>query len=129
MANTIAAFYADELTDWSHHIDLYSGEAEEFEERLKEVIQRNNIPAIGEAVDHFQDMLTGILNKLFRLQEEIYQQEEKLRTDGSLAGNSSITTETEKQQNLLRRFMQAVEKEYIDVKYACYDFLSGTLKK
>ncbi len=129
MANTIAEFYSEELTDWSHNIDSCTQEIEEFEERLREVIQRNNIPDIGVKVDHFQDMLTGILNKFLFQQEEIYRQEGKLRTDSTPVENSSITTETEKQQNLLRRGMQAAEKEYIDVKYACYDFLSGTLKK
>ena len=129
MPNTIAEYYSEELVEWSRNIDFHNEEMNEFEERLKEVIQRNSILDIAAKVEHYQDQLNSVSKKLFALHEELYQQETKLKTDSTLVDNSLISAEMEKQQNALRRRMQAAEKEYIDVKYACYDFLSGTLKK
>lgn len=129
MATTIAKHYADELVDWSRTIAFYNQEAVEFGIKLAEVIQRNSIPHIAERVEEQQDKLDAVMNKLNGLHIQMQQQETLLKTDSTFIDDTLINTETEKKQSELRLRMLKAEKEYIDTKYACTDFLSGTLKK
>jgi hypothetical protein len=129
MATTIAEYYIDELVDWNRMIAFYNHEMGEFEKKLAEVIQRNTIPHIAEKVEKEQHKLNIISGKFHRLQVQIQHQETSLKTDSTLIDDSLIKAGIEKQQNDLRRNMQQTEKEYVDVKYACYNFLSETLRK
>jgi hypothetical protein len=56
-------------------------------------------------------------------------QEAALRTDSTLIDNEQVNDDIEMRQVALRKKIQAAEKEFIDMKFACYNFLSGTLKK
>lgn len=129
MATTIAGYYSDELVDWNRMIAFYQHEMDEFEKKLAEVIQRNTIPDIAAKVEKEQHKLDTIAEKFHQLQVRIRQQQSSLKTDSTLIDDSLIKTGIEKQQNDLRRNMQQTEKEYIDAKYACADFLSETLRK
>jgi hypothetical protein len=98
------------------------------ENKLAEVIQRNTIPHIAEKVENEQDKINAISAIFNRLQESIVRQDQKLKTDDSLIDDALINKETANQQDNLRSQMQAAEKEYIDVKFGCYHFLSDILK-
>ncbi len=128
MSKIISEHYEDELVNWLDTIHYYSEEMSELEKKLEEVIQRNTIPHIAEKVDIEQDKLNAIGAIFNRLQESIVQQEQKLKVDDSLIDDALINKETANQQDALRVQMQAAEKEYIDVKFACYNFLSSLLK-
>ena len=84
---------------------------------------------IAEKVESQQELLNLASDKFYRLQIDIQQQQEFLKTDSTFIDDSFISEETEKKQTELRKQMQLMEKECIDVKFNCYDFLSGTLKK
>jgi len=129
MGTTIAAHYTDELVDWSSLIAFYDQEATEFGIKLAEVIQRNSIPDIATKVEEHQDKMNVVMKKFSRLQMQIRRQEAVLKTDDEFIDDKLINAETEKKQNDLRHNMQQTEQEYIDTKYACSNFLSGTLKK
>ena len=129
MSTTIAEYYTDELVEWNDSINFYSKEMNELEQKLGEVISRNSIVGIAEKVEAHQTLLNELSDKFHRLQIEIQQQEAVFKTDSTLVDNTLINNETEKRQAELRRKMQTAEKEYIDVKFDCYNFLSQTLKK
>lgn len=129
MPNTIAEYYTDELLEWNHSIIFYINEIDELEQKLEAVIRRNSIVGIASKVEAHQILLNRLSDKFEKLQTEIQQQEEALKTDSTLLDNTSISNEIEKQQVELRRQMQAAEKGFIDIKFDCYNFLSGTLKK
>ena len=129
MPTTVSTYYADELIDWDSSINYHNKEMDEFEERLDEVIRRNSIVDIARKVESHRTQLTRISGKFSTLQSEIQQQEAALKTDSTLVEDASISKETESRQNKLRHNMQAAEKEYVDVKFDCYNFLSGILKK
>jgi predicted RND superfamily exporter protein len=129
MATNIAAYYLEELVDWRSNILRYSREMEEFEKRLEEVIRRNSIAGIAEMVEAQQSLLNKVAVKFHSLQAVIRKQESGIKTDSILKDDSSIDTAVEQTQAVLRAKMQKAEKEYIDVKFGCYQFLSGTLKK
>lgn len=129
MATSIAEYYSDELVDWNRQIAFYDQEMHEFELKLAEVIGRNSIPHIAAKVEVQQQKLDAVAGKFESLRVDIQQQQASLKTDSTLIDDSLIRTGMEKQQNELRRSMQQAEKEYIDVKYDCYNFLSETLRK
>jgi hypothetical protein len=129
MAATIAEHYTGELVDWSRLIAFYDQEATEFETKLAEVIQRNSIPNIAAKVEEQQDKLNVMMKKFNRIRIQIRKQGAALKTDSAFIDDKLIHAETEKKQNELRWDMQQTEKEYIDTRYACSEFLSERLKK
>jgi len=129
MASTIATYYSDELIDWNESILFYNKETDDLSQKLGDVLRRNSIVGIAEKVESQQELLNLASDKFYRLQIDIQQQQEFLKTDSTFIDDSFISEETEKKQTELRKQMQTMEKEYIDVKFNCYDFLSGTLKK
>lgn len=128
MATTLAQHYTDELTDWDEFITFYNEEMGVLNQKLVDVIRRNCIIGIAEQVEAKQILLNSLSDKFDKLHEEIQQQEAELKTDNTYIEDSLINYETEKMQTELRMEMQAAEKEYIDVKFDCYNFLSKTLK-
>ena len=129
MTTNIAEYYLDELIKWNKLIGFYNQELDDFEIKLAEIIQRNTIPGIAAKVEAQQDKLNAISHKFYSLQDKILQQESTLKSDHEFISDTLINTEIEKQQSDLRQNMKQLEKEYIDIKYDCYNFLSGTLKK
>lgn len=129
MSTTIAEYYTDELVEWNDSINFYSKEMDKLEQKLGEIISRNSIVGIAEKVEAHQTLLNELSDKFHGLQIEIQQQEAVFKTDSTLVDNTLINNETGMRQAELRRNMQTAEKEYIDVKFDCYNFLSQTLKK
>jgi uncharacterized protein (DUF342 family) len=128
MPNTVAEYYTDELLGWQDSIDFYNDEMSDLEEKLSDVISRNSIVGIAEKVENQQRKLNTVSEAFYRLREKLEQQEARLKTDHTFIDNTLIDTSIEKQQMELRQSMHQAEKDYIDTKYACYQFLSGTLK-
>jgi hypothetical protein len=129
MPTTIAEYYSDELVDWNDSIQHYNEEADGIEEKLAEVIRRNSIIDIAEKVEAHQFLINQVSDKFLALLHEFKKQESAIKKDSSFIDDSLIDDKIENQQAELRRQMQAAEKEFIDVKFDCYNFLSGILKK
>lgn len=129
MPNTIAEYYTDELNEWNNAIIFHNNEINEFEHKLGEVISRNSIVGIAEKVEAHQNLLNKATEKFYKLAMEIQEQEAALKTDTALIDNTLINDDIEKRQIELRSKMQRAEKDYIDIKFDCYNFLSDTLKK
>lgn len=129
MAATLAKYYMDELVEWNRAITSYLEEMNEFELKFGEVIQRNTIPDIAAKVEQQQDKLNRVSGNFHSLLGLTQRQEMALKTNNAFIDDALLTAETEKQQNELRRIMQQTEKEYIEKKHECNNFLSGTMKK
>lgn len=129
MATTIAEYYTDELIDWNNTIAFRNKEIHDFSQKLEEVIRRDSIVDIAKKVETHQTLLNQSADKFYEIQKAIQQQEAALKTNSTFLDDTLISSETEKQQTGLRVMMQAAEKEYIDAKFDCHNFLSGTLKK
>ena len=129
MASRIAEYFTDELETWNRQILSYRRETFEMENRLTEVIHRNTIPNIAELVEERQDKLNKISIRFFQLLEQFEKQKALLKKNSEFIGATSMNTETKKHQNALRKFMHQSEKEYIDIKHDCSNFISDTLRK
>jgi hypothetical protein len=125
----IAEYYIEELSEWYRVIGFYNSEMNEIESRLTEVIQRNTIPNIAARTEAELNKLNVISGKFNQLLLYIQQQEAALKTDSIVIEDSQIKLETEKMQNQVRHQMREAEKEYLDVKYACNNFLLDIIKK
>ena len=128
MPATITTYYIDELEDWSHSIDFCNQEIGELTERLTEVISRNSIPDIANKVEVQQAALDKIANTFHKLQLQLQEQETALKPGNTLKADKLIKDVTVQNQDVLRRDMQAAEKDFIDVKYNCHYFLSHLYK-
>ena len=129
MPTTIAKYYTDELVEWVRLMNFYNSEIDQFEVKLAEVIQRNTIRGIGAKVEAHQEKLNAVSQKFRQLQKRIMEQEGWLKTDSTFIDNAAIKGETDEEQKQIREKIQEIEREYIDVKYGCYEFLSETLNK
>jgi hypothetical protein len=76
-----------------------------------------------------QAALDKVTNLFYNLLLQIQEQEQALRSDSTLVDDKMIKGDTAKKQDTLRYNMQGAEKEWVDVKFNCYRFLSGILKK
>jgi hypothetical protein len=129
MPTTIAEYYIAELLDWNNEIIFYNEEMEEIEQKLGEIISRNSIVGIADKVEVQQTSLNEVSDKFYKLQNEIQQQSASLQSDGRLKEDSLITNGYELTQFEIRQKMKMVEREYVDKKIICYNFLSEMLKK
>jgi hypothetical protein len=129
MPTTIAEYYSDELVDWNDSIQHYNEELDGLERKLEEVIRRNSIIGIAEKVEAHQFLINQVSDKFYALLLECKKQEDAIKKDNTFLDDSLIDRKIENQQAELRQQMQAAEKEVIDVKYDCYNFLSGIIKK
>jgi len=129
MATNIAEYYTEELIGWTNSIHFYTEEIDQIEEKLAEIIRRNSITDIAEKVEAQQIFLDEVSEKFSRLLFEFKDQEALLKKDGKFKEDNLIDLKTEDTQTDLRRKMKEMEKDYIDVKFNCANFLLGTLKK
>ena len=129
MPSKIAEYYVVELLDWNNAVIFYNEEMEEIEQKLEDVISRNSIIGIADKVEVQQNLLNEVSDKFYKLQNDIQQQSNSLQLDGKLIDDTLISHDSEIRQFDIRQKMHAVEMEYVDKKFQCYNFLSGTLKK
>lgn len=129
MPTIVSDYFIDELLEWNESTIFYMDEIEFITQKLGDVLRRNSIIGIAEKVESHQIRLNQAVEKFYRLQMDIRKQESDLKTDSLLIDDTLIRRETERHQVDLRVKVQAIEKEYIDIKFDCYHFLAGVLKK
>jgi len=129
MSNNISKQYDDELLGWIDSIEFYLDALDSLGDKLGDVISRNSIVDIAAKVEVYQMMLDKIELKLNTLKKEVSDQEQLLKNDNLLIDDEMISAAIDENQKTLREKTQQSEKEYIDVKHHCNEFLSATLKK
>ena len=129
MATTLAQYFTNELQDWNRTIAFYSAEIDGLTTKLNEVVRRNSIPHIATLAEAQQDKLNAVLNNFYRLQLQFRQQESKLRTDSTLVDDSFVKEDIEDRQKGLRTKMAQAEKECVDIRADCQNFLLKMFKK
>ena len=129
MQQSFSEYYISELADWNRSIDFYNTEITDMEDKLNEIIHQNTIPNLAANTESFLTSMEVQRNVFLGIQQIIQAQETSLFKIDDTGEQTEITTETKDQQNLIRDKMQLAEKNYIDAKYGCYNFLSGLLNK
>jgi len=124
MTSSIAEYYLDELYDWKTAIDLYVEEIDDAEEWLKDVLRFNTIPDLASKVEKHINQLFMSKQNLLYLRTFVQSFEKQLYKKHAPVNNENITEEQKEKQKQLRKDMHNVEKEYLEVKYNCDDFLA-----
>ena len=124
MTKTSAGYFQDELLNWFKTLDFCRSEIPEYEARMVELIQRNPIPELSANAETLLNQLADLHNQINLLQMEIKQQKNGLsqqsRNNGSNDDNTMVS------QNALRERMQVIEKDFVETKYTCHQFLAST---
>lgn len=128
MIFSIAGYCFDELTDWDEMIRFLREELAEFEQRLEDAIRRDSIPALAQQAEELIGRLELTKTELLRLEGSIQAQDNRIMQDGELLSDAELPGDVIAQQDELRSEMFTAEKDFIDLKYGVYDFLSGLLK-
>lgn len=117
-------FYNHELIYWGESIEFYLQETAIFEERLKEVINKNTKPEILAVTEHFQNIFIIQKESLDILGNDTTMQKERLVKD--IKDNSTIDDlETVDIQFLLRERVHMAEKIFLENKHSFYRFLAS----
>lgn len=129
MIFSIAGYCFDELTDWDEMIRFLREELEDFEQRLDDAIRRDSIPALAGQAEDLLERLELKKTELLRLEAAIQAQDNRIMQDGELLDDTKLPPDVISSQDSLRADMFTAEKDFIDLKYGVYDFLSGLLKQ
>ncbi len=129
MSKNKSTYFLGELNSWLNTIQLHKDQKVLLDRNLEDVVRRNSLIDIAAKVEAHQILLNEVAIKLKDLEERIHHQELTLKPENTLIEDASLTTEMEQGQTELRQNTLAAEKEFIDIKYYCHDFLSDTLKK
>jgi DNA-binding phage protein len=127
MPTRIAEYYSEEILDWSEYIEAFRDESDLINERLSDVIRRNSISNIAQKVEVYQDALDRMADIFETIEDEFNIQEQAIKDGEAFIEDTRVNPEIERRQELLRERMKEAEKEFIDVKFGCYQFLSDLL--
>jgi hypothetical protein len=128
-SNILSKYLSDELIEWRALVEFYLSEIKLFAPKFSYVVHRNSIIGIAEKVESHHIRLNQVKEKINRILKEINLQESVLNPNNSLITDEQVTREIDKFQTDLRTKIQSVEKEYVDIKFDSYFFLSSVLKK
>jgi hypothetical protein len=128
MPTTIAQRYFDELESWNESVKFYTLEINHYTSKLYEIIRRNSVKGIAEKVNTYQVNLITLSEELASFSKYVKLQESEIKIDTKLIKDINISIEANNQQSELRKDMKALDKKFIDEKYACNRFLSNSKK-
>ena len=129
MRKKIASFYNEELNSWIDAINYIFIEIAELEKRLEDIVSRNSIVDIAAKVEVHQLILNKSKWKCVSLKDEFLKQKAMLIVNKKLLADNMVTKEIEKSMRDYSLKIKQLEKQFIDVKYICNEFLSDMLKK
>lgn len=129
MSKKIAEYFLAELISWEQSLDFYKEEIGSLGVQLEEIIQRNSIVDIAAKVEAHQVLLNEILDRFSKISLEIYNQKKIIQPEVEVIADADLSDQIRISQDDVRKHVQNAEKDYIDVKYFCYEFLSEILHK
>ncbi len=129
MSKVKSSYYYAELQSWLGSINFYTEQKLIIDAKLDEVIKRNSLIDIAAKVEAHQILLNEIIEKFNKIKMDIDSQLKSIKVDDNFIEDVSLNKELEESQTYLRQKISSAEKEYIDIKAYCFDFLSETLNK
>jgi hypothetical protein len=129
MAKKLTLYYDDELNSWIESVHFYLGEIHALGIRLDDIIARNSIVDIAAKVEVHQLLLNKINKKLADLLVEIKAQHAAVQKQKEEKADAIVQKALEKEVKKLAMLFKKLEREYVDIKYYCNEFLSEMLKK
>ncbi|HJW17424.1 MAG TPA: hypothetical protein VJ499_09890 [Flavisolibacter sp.] len=127
MISSIASYYIDELDEWKAAIDLRLEEVNELEEWLNQILQNNSVTQLAAKVEHYMNQLLLAAQNLEELREQLEDAEKPLYKGQAPIENELLTEQSKQHQKELRMRLYNLEKEILDIRYHCDEFLGDTI--
>lgn len=128
MKSNIARFFLEEIEGWKQQIEGIHDETGVLEKKLEAVVRQNTITGIAAATEAHQSLLDEQSRNLDGLLEECERQELMLSAMSEPSETGVLPQPLRNRQNQLRKKMQKAEKDYLDIKFSCHDFVSNMMK-
>lgn len=128
MKSNIARFFIEEIEGWRQEIENIHDESEMLEKKLEAVVRQNGITGIAATTEAHQTLLDVQTQGIDSLLEEFDRQELALIAFGEQTEDEYLPQHLRNRQDLLRKKMRNAEKEYLDIKFSCHDFVSQMLR-
>lgn len=127
MNASLSEYYINELDEWKSTINFHLEDIEELETWLRTILHANTVVKLTAMVEHFLNQLVLCKINFKGIKSNIEAFENNLFKGNAPSGNEIITEEIKTSQKQLRNSMYKTEKEYIDIKYHCDEFLADTV--
>lgn len=127
MNTSIASYYVSELDNWKESINLHFEEMNEADEWLNEIIHYNTVPKLAAKVEHHLNQLMICRQMFDDLNDDILLLENKISIDDRPIAVTALSEDMVEQQKLLRNNIYKAEKQLLEVKYECNQFLADTM--
>ncbi|GAB4092561.1 hypothetical protein [Flaviaesturariibacter terrae] len=127
MAATVSEYYIHEIADWRALIGFYLEEIEEAEVLLEEVLELNTVPNLAETTEIHLRTLTAARESLLLRKRQIDQLEPSLYEKDIPVDNDHLQPALVDRMKALRKELFSSEREYLEKKYLCDDFLADTI--
>jgi hypothetical protein len=128
MKNNVARYFLDEIEEWRRDIETINDEIVTIEKKLEAIVRQNSITGIAAATEAHQSLLDAQMRQFDVLHDEFNRQEVILSPGQEPVDNDALLQTLRERQNELREKMKTAEKEYLDIKFSCHDFVSQMLK-
>lgn len=129
MPLSIAEYYLDEIYTWRDALIFHLEESEELREFLQEILQLNSVPGLALMAEHQLSAMFNIREVLHALRAEGERLQKALQQQQRPISNQEITPQMKQDQRNLRARMLAAEKEFLDTRYKCNEFIAEAVSQ
>ncbi|MFA6060357.1 MAG: hypothetical protein WC756_19305 [Taibaiella sp.] len=123
MPISIASYFLDELTALDERATVSLNEIPDLKTKVLDIIHRDGIVELATNAEHLLELLSDVKQLFEMLQKTIRKQQNNLKESATIVVSSELRN---KQESIRNRMLEA-EKNYLDIKYGCLDFLSRTV--
>lgn len=129
MALSIAEYYLDEIYTWKDALIFHLEESEQLQDFLQEILQLNSVPGLAMMAEHQLSAMFNIREVLQVLKAEGEGLQQVLQQQQRPISNQEITERMKQDQRNLRARMLAAEKEFLDIRYKCNEFIAEAVSQ
>lgn len=129
MPQKISSYYNDEIKSWIHSIDFYLEEILSLENRLYQIITRNTIVDIAAKTEVHQMFINKSEEKFLILKKNLTNVLKQLSSNGKLIDDKLISKSLELKISTTGISFRKLEREYVDMKFSCNEFVEEMLRK
>lgn len=128
MTGSFAEFLQEEMTEWEDSISQHEDEMRGLERKLQDRIDMNNVPRLAASCEFYLNQFQLMQNSYDQVIRQMTRQRNKMKELAEPLPKE-VESKLSVKQEAIRNRMQELEKNYVDIKYACVKFLAELYKK
>jgi hypothetical protein len=123
MSYTTVSSCGNDHLEWLKSIDFYKEEFERLEEKLVEIVKKNNVPEAMAGVEHFQNQFMIQRNNIAKLRHSIHEHSGKIASEAKIHAGKMETFHIG-EHNQLRDQFESFEKIVSELRHEFSLFLA-----